>query len=138
MVAATMSSIYCGIPMGKQRRLLDEYHFPGFRPRSEIQGIFGDPCAWVIRLKRIKKNDLRVLRYGTSEPLRQESAAGTRSVLWECPDILGSGGTESQVQEVRDGETRKTALAGEHSFLLQTVGRGPQTCCGKIISRQDL
>src|SRR5450756_2893556 len=88
--------------MGKQRRLLDEYHFPGFRPRSEIQGIFGDPCARVIRLKRVYKRQLRMLRYGTSEPLRQESAADTGSVLWECPDILGSGGTESQVQEVRD------------------------------------
>jgi len=41
--------------MGKKRRLLDEYHFPGFRPRSEIQGIFGDPRARVIRLKRIQK-----------------------------------------------------------------------------------
>ena len=41
--------------MGKKRRLLDEYQFPGFRPRSEIQGIFGDPKARVIRLKRTQK-----------------------------------------------------------------------------------
>ena len=31
--------------MGKKRRLLDEYQFPGFRPMSKIQGIFGDPKA---------------------------------------------------------------------------------------------
>jgi hypothetical protein len=41
--------------MGKKRRLLDEYQFPGFRPRSRIQGIFGDPKARVIRLKRSQK-----------------------------------------------------------------------------------
>jgi hypothetical protein len=41
--------------MGKKRRLLDEYQFPGFRPRSEIQGIFGDPKARVIRLERTEK-----------------------------------------------------------------------------------
>jgi hypothetical protein len=41
--------------MGKKRRLLDEYQFPGFRLRSEIQGIFGDPRARVIRLKRTQK-----------------------------------------------------------------------------------
>ncbi|OGW43235.1 MAG: hypothetical protein A2Y66_05140 [Nitrospirae bacterium RBG_13_41_22] len=41
--------------MGKKRRLLDEYRFPGFRPRSETQGIFGDPRARVIRLDRTQK-----------------------------------------------------------------------------------
>jgi hypothetical protein len=41
--------------MGKKRRLLDEYQFPGFRPQSEIQGIFGDPRARVIRLKKTQK-----------------------------------------------------------------------------------
>src|SRR5450756_377385 len=55
--------------MGKQRRLLDEYHFPGFRPRSEIQVIFGDPCARVIRLKRIEKKrsaDVAVRQIGAT------------------------------------------------------------------------
>jgi hypothetical protein len=41
--------------MGKKKRLLDEYQFPGFRPRSEVQGIFGDPRARVIRLERTQK-----------------------------------------------------------------------------------
>lgn len=41
--------------MGKKRRLLDEYRFPGFGPRAEIKGIFGDSKARVIRLKRIQK-----------------------------------------------------------------------------------
>jgi len=41
--------------MAKKRRLLDEYQFPGFRPRSQIQGIFGDPKARIIRLERTQK-----------------------------------------------------------------------------------
>lgn len=41
--------------MAKNRRLLDEYRFPGFRPRSQLQGIFGDPHARVIRLQRRQK-----------------------------------------------------------------------------------
>ena len=41
--------------MGKKRRLLDEYHFPGFRPQSNVQGKFGDSRARVIPLNRIQK-----------------------------------------------------------------------------------
>ena len=41
--------------MEKKRRLLDEYQFPGFRPRSTIQGIFGNPGARVIHLERTQK-----------------------------------------------------------------------------------
>lgn len=41
--------------MEKKRHLLDEYRFPGFRPRAKIQGIFGDSKAKVIRLKRRQK-----------------------------------------------------------------------------------
>jgi hypothetical protein len=41
--------------MGKKRKLLDEYRFPGFRPKAEIKGIFGDPKARVIKLERTQK-----------------------------------------------------------------------------------
>lgn len=41
--------------MAKTKRLLDEYRFPGFRPRAEIKGIFGDPKARVIQLERRQK-----------------------------------------------------------------------------------
>lgn len=41
--------------MRKKRRLRDEYRFPGFRPRAEIKGIFGDQKARVIRLARVQK-----------------------------------------------------------------------------------
>jgi hypothetical protein len=38
--------------MRKLRRLWDTYRFPGFRPRSTVQGIFGDPKARVVYLER--------------------------------------------------------------------------------------
>ena len=41
--------------MIKQKRLSDAYRFPGFRPDQKVIGIFGDPKARVIRLKRIEK-----------------------------------------------------------------------------------
>jgi hypothetical protein len=41
--------------MAKNKRLMDEYQFPGFRPYSKVQGIFGDSKARVIRLKRTQK-----------------------------------------------------------------------------------
>lgn len=48
--------------MGKIRRLLDVYRFPGFRPKARVKGLFGDPKARVIRLERLQKNGMRVLR----------------------------------------------------------------------------
>jgi hypothetical protein len=41
--------------MEKKRQLLDEYRFPGFRPRTDVHGVFGDPKARVIRLERKQK-----------------------------------------------------------------------------------
>ena len=38
--------------MKKKRTLLDEYRFPGYRPRARIKGIFGDPAARVVTLVR--------------------------------------------------------------------------------------
>jgi hypothetical protein len=38
--------------MEKNRRLRDAYRFPGFLPQEKIFGIFGDPKAGVIVLKR--------------------------------------------------------------------------------------
>jgi hypothetical protein len=38
--------------MGKNRRLRDAYRFSGFLPQEKISGIFGDPKAGVIELKR--------------------------------------------------------------------------------------
>jgi hypothetical protein len=39
----------------KNKRLLDTYRFPGFRPLANVCGIFGDSKAIVIRLERKEK-----------------------------------------------------------------------------------
>jgi hypothetical protein len=77
--------------MGKKVRLLDEYRFPGFRPKAEIKGIFGDSKARVIRLVGTQKNGVWLLWHSTSEPLRQESASSARLVLRRDADLSGGG-----------------------------------------------
>jgi hypothetical protein len=42
----------------RSRRLWDTYVFPGFRPEQTVRGIFGDPEARVITLKRRSKKRL--------------------------------------------------------------------------------
>ncbi len=41
--------------MSNKKRLVDEYQFPGFRPRATVRGIFGDPMASVVQLERRQK-----------------------------------------------------------------------------------
>ena len=41
--------------MHKHKRLTDAYRFPGFSPQQPVVGIFGDPKARVIHLKRLEK-----------------------------------------------------------------------------------
>ena len=67
----------------------------GFDRDLKYRGYLEIRALGLSGLREFKKNDLRMLRRGTSEPLRQESAADTGSVLWVCPDIPGGGGTES-------------------------------------------
>ena len=46
----------------RKRRLWDAYAFPGFRPEATVRGIFGDPKARIIRLRRrSKKRDAVVV-----------------------------------------------------------------------------
>lgn len=41
--------------MQKQRRLKDEYRYPGFVPLTAVKGVFGDPRAVIISLRRCRK-----------------------------------------------------------------------------------
>ena len=41
--------------MKKIKKLLDEYRFPGFRPKAVIKGKFGDNKARIIQLARHQK-----------------------------------------------------------------------------------
>jgi hypothetical protein len=41
--------------MPKLKRLQDVYRFPGFTPLATVRGIFGDPMAVVVTLRRRRK-----------------------------------------------------------------------------------
>lgn len=41
--------------MQKHRRLKDEYRYPGFVPLTTVKGVFGDPRAVIISLRRCRK-----------------------------------------------------------------------------------
>jgi hypothetical protein len=41
--------------MRKTMRLPDTYRFPGFHPEAIVRGIFGDPKARVVALRRRRK-----------------------------------------------------------------------------------
>jgi len=38
-----------------KKRLTDSYRFPGFTPEPVVRGVFGDPYAVVVTLKRREK-----------------------------------------------------------------------------------
>ena len=92
--------------MGKKRRLLDEYRFPGFGPRAEIKGIFGDSKARVIHFNRTQKNGMRVLWKDTLESFRQEGASGTGFIQWDCTDLPESEGAANILTDRPDRKSR--------------------------------
>jgi len=67
--------------MSKTRRLEDEYQFPGFRPLAQVQGIYGDPYARVIRLIRRQKKQAAA----SAEPFTKASTIGRLVVFAICP-----------------------------------------------------
>jgi hypothetical protein len=38
--------------MKKQKRLWDTYHYPGFKPKPVVTGVFGDPQSIVVKFDR--------------------------------------------------------------------------------------
>ena len=86
--------------MSKKRNLLDEYRFPGFRPRATIKGIFGDPKARIIQLERRQKKRFAVVagrsitvittrKHGWSETYLPERRVYT--CQWMCGESIASG-----------------------------------------------
>lgn len=62
--------------MSKKKRLVDGYQFPGFRPKTTIKGIFGDPKARVIRLERRQKKRFAAHAENLIEVITTERCAG--------------------------------------------------------------
>jgi hypothetical protein len=86
--------------MGHIRRLLDVYQFPGFRPKAQIKGIFGDPKACVLQLERRQKKQCAggaVRGVGVTTTARR-GLSGTSPVemrgfiwKWQCGESFAGG-----------------------------------------------
>ena len=59
--------------MGKLKRLQDVYRFPGFVPQAGVRGVFGDPWAVVITLRRRRKKRAAVC---ANEPIAPSTTNG--------------------------------------------------------------
>jgi transposase len=94
-------------PAKRVRRLWDAYTFPGFRPRSTVRGIFGDPKARIITLVR-----------------RSKKACG-------CCGRVHSGWYERRVRRVRDLSCVDTRI-----YLELEVRRVQCKSCGKVKREQ--
>ena len=87
--------------MSKYKRLTDAYQFPGFQPQLRVVGVFGDPKARVIRLKRVEKKHVVQTVVGSIEasmttksdvygifPVEtQESILIWKSVVWNVRNV---------------------------------------------------
>ena len=62
--------------MAKYKHLRDRYRFPGFYPQGRVSGIFGDPQALVIRLKRRGKKQSVEPAVRSIVPFTTERSAG--------------------------------------------------------------
>jgi len=63
--------------MRKTKRLWDAYRFPGFTPEPGVSGIFGDPKALVIKLRRRGKKRF-------AEPAAVRTGRFTTAGFVEC------------------------------------------------------
>src|ERR1019366_7493242 len=83
----------------RRRRLWDTYSFPGFRAEPTVRGIFGDPKARVITLKRRSKKQhpdaaVATRRAGTTARAARCAIcrAATRGYLWNwrCGELIAA------------------------------------------------
>jgi len=62
--------------MAKSNKLEDAYRFPGFVPRPNIRGVFGDPFARVLTLnRREKKRHAELVAVSTRDSTTGKSGA---------------------------------------------------------------
>src|SRR5260370_13704396 len=101
----------------RRRRLWDRYLFPGFQPESTVRGVFGDPKARVIKLKRCSKKQhagAAVASRGAGTTARFAGCAicpaGTHGYIWK----RRCGGARAAVA-ARGRESKWIFLRGNRS-----------------------
>ena len=113
--------------------LLDEYRFPGFCPRAEIQGIFGDPRARVIQLKRTQKKRYGAVAAQSIAVITTRRCGGYGICPAEMHGLFGGGSSAGIMPEVWEGEAGEDELACGQSFLHKAVC----LLCGAEVSGDD-
>src|SRR5215216_1701300 len=106
----------------RKRRLWDAYAFPGFRPLPTVRGVFGDPKARVITLRRRSKKRVvgRVVEY-TGVGTTDARAMGPGPCLRRPAHLLRSGSAARVLPALRQGEARTAGLPGRQPVLHQAL-----------------
>ena len=65
------------------------FSFPGFRARSRLQGIFGDPHARLVTLVRRKKRRCAPAVEPATEPSTTARCAGCGIPMWQAGALPG-------------------------------------------------
>jgi hypothetical protein len=85
------------------RRLWDTYRFPGFRPEPTVVGIFGDPVARIIRLRRRAKKRAAAsvggrIEAGMTRPIDGSATfpAATRASIWNWRFAASNAGAAAK------------------------------------------
>src|SRR6516164_3072958 len=116
----------------RSRRLWDTYVFPGFRPEQTVRGIFGDPKARVITLKRRSKKQLVdvavAFRWGGTIARSAMYAifpAATRGYFWKwrCGGSSAAGVARSSRNGSTFWGTIRSTPSGLHTMWASVVGR---------------
>ena len=113
----------------RKRRLTDAYAFPGFRPLATVQGIFGDPKARVVTLRRRSKKRAAALaaRLASSES-RAAGFPGRQPVLQQAvrhlrrpalPQCRYQGGGQGAASRLACGQGAREAV---HAGAARTRG----------------
>lgn len=90
---------------------------PGFVRGQQSRGYSETQRRGLYVLSAVKKNSMWMLWNNTSGLLRPQGAEDTGPVLRRDADLYGSGNTEGQVPEVREGEAGEVSLACRQPFL---------------------
>src|SRR5262249_54581 len=107
-------------PRQRRRRLWDAYCFPGVRPQPTVHGVFGDPKARVIKLKRRSKKRFADAVVVSRWPGTIASVAGG-AIGWY-------DGKAGRVRDLSCGDTRV--------YLELEVRRLDCRTCGKVKREQ--
>lgn len=74
--------------MKKNKKLLDEYRFPGFRPLAVVKGKFGDNKARIVQLARHQKKLFAVVAELRAEVSMTEKLGRSGICLAAMPEFI--------------------------------------------------